>query len=280
MVNRLSVVHAPPAVIKEVILSETSTQAPSPSETSAYTHGAFVWHELMTSDVDKAKAFYGQLFGWQFQAVDMGDMAYHVIHAGEQGIGGLFSNPAPEAPPAWMGSVSVPDVDAAAARVPEAGGHLLLPPMEAGTFGRYATVMDPRGGILSLFRSHSGDPLEAPMPAQWTFCWDQLNTSDPGAAGGFYAKVIGWNLVSPPNMPGFNVFMMGDAQEASCVPAPPGVPAHWLAHVFVGPLKPSLQKAVELGAKVCVAEIAVPGMGAFSVIEDPTGAMLCLFGQP
>ena len=261
-------------------MSESSTPVQSPSEAPSYTHGAFVWHELMTTDVEKAKAFYGQLFGWQFTAVDMGDMIYHLINAGEQGVGGLFPTNAPDAPSAWMGSVSVPDVDAAAARVANAGGQLLLPPMDAGTFGRYATVMDPQGGVLSLFRSHSGDPVESQMPAQWTFCWDQLNTSNPEAAGDFYAEVIGWNLVTPPDIPGYNVFMMGDAQEASCVPAPPGVPAHWIAHVYVGALKPSVQKAVELGAKVYVDEIAVPGMGAFSVIADPTGAMICLFGQP
>ena len=27
-------------------------------------HGAFGWNELMTTDVDAAKRFYGALFGW------------------------------------------------------------------------------------------------------------------------------------------------------------------------------------------------------------------------
>ena len=36
----------------------------------------FVHVELMSTDVPKAKAFYGELFDWQFQDMSMGDMTY------------------------------------------------------------------------------------------------------------------------------------------------------------------------------------------------------------
>ena len=35
------------------------------------THGAFSWSELMTSDPTAAAAFYGPLFGWTVQTMDM-----------------------------------------------------------------------------------------------------------------------------------------------------------------------------------------------------------------
>lgn len=38
--------------------------------------------------------------------------------------------------------------------------------MDAGSFGRYASVMDPQGGGVSLFRSDYGDPAEADEEAE------------------------------------------------------------------------------------------------------------------
>lgn len=34
----------------------------------SFAPGKFVWHELMTADAEAAKAFYGPLFGWAFEA--------------------------------------------------------------------------------------------------------------------------------------------------------------------------------------------------------------------
>ena len=40
-------------------------------------HGVFSWNELMTTDVDAAKSFYGKLFDWQFEQAP-GDIPYIV----------------------------------------------------------------------------------------------------------------------------------------------------------------------------------------------------------
>ena len=49
---------------------------------------------------------------------------------------------------------------------PGVGGQLLLPPMDAGSFRRYATVMDPQGGCVSLFRSDYGNSAETDEEAE------------------------------------------------------------------------------------------------------------------
>ncbi len=38
--------------------------------TPDHTNGAPCWIDLMTSDAEKAKAFYGELFGWTFETGD------------------------------------------------------------------------------------------------------------------------------------------------------------------------------------------------------------------
>ena len=60
------------------------------------THGAFSWHELMTTDAAAAKDFYTRLFGWQTEAFAMENMNYTVVKVGEEAIGGIMATP-PEA---------------------------------------------------------------------------------------------------------------------------------------------------------------------------------------
>ena len=52
----------------------------------------FVHMELMSTDVGKAKAFYGKLFDWKLEDMNMGDMTYTMIKVGGTG-GGLLKNP-------------------------------------------------------------------------------------------------------------------------------------------------------------------------------------------
>ena len=42
-------------------------------------HGSFVWNELATSDVEGAKSFFGELLGWSFRDVDMGQGTYTIV---------------------------------------------------------------------------------------------------------------------------------------------------------------------------------------------------------
>src|SRR5258706_5751524 len=76
----------------------------------------FVWHDLMAADVEAAKSFYGELFGWRFERGENGP--YEHISAGDKMIGGMMKQePAHGAPPHWIGYISVDDVDAAVASV-------------------------------------------------------------------------------------------------------------------------------------------------------------------
>ena len=118
----------------------------------ASTHGAFSWTELTTGDTKDARRFYGQLLGWQFQDMDMGNGVYTVINVGGQGIGGITAVPpnAKGMAPAWGSYVTVDDVDAVAAKVAGLGGRVLMAPTDIPTVGRFATIRDPQGATLSL----------------------------------------------------------------------------------------------------------------------------------
>src|SRR2546423_12755197 len=89
-----------------------SYDATSPAPAS--TVGRFVWHDLMTRDVEKAKAFYGALVGWQITGMPMGpNFTYEMIRAGGRDQGGIvpLEGAPPEVPSHWVGYVRVDDVD-------------------------------------------------------------------------------------------------------------------------------------------------------------------------
>lgn len=125
------------------------------------THGAFSWSELITSDATRACEFYGSLFGWTFDTMDMGQGPYHVIkvEGAPQGIGGIVkARPEMGAmPPAWGCYVTVDDVDATARKAVALGGKCLMGPMDIPNVGRMATLQDPQGAVISAI-TYAADP--------------------------------------------------------------------------------------------------------------------------
>lgn len=117
------------------------------------THGAFSWSELMTTDPRAAAAFYGALFGWKSEDMDMGTGAYHVQKLGEDAIGGIMGMPpgAPAGmPPVWGSYVTVSNVDETVAQAEKLGGKVVMPIMQVPGVGRMAVIADPQGAVLSI----------------------------------------------------------------------------------------------------------------------------------
>lgn len=114
-------------------------------------HGAFSWNELMTNDIEGAKSFYGTLFNWQLEDVNM-DMPYTLAKIDGTDCAGMMPMP-PEAagmPPMWGGYVTVDDVEASAKQAVELGGKILLVPRDIPEVGRFCVISDPQGATLSI----------------------------------------------------------------------------------------------------------------------------------
>lgn len=116
------------------------------------THGAFSWSELITTDPAAAADFYGPLFGWQIETMDMPAGPYRVVKLGDQAIGGIMSMPlgAPAMPPNWGCYVTVDQVDALVERVVDLGGTVIVAPMPVPGVGRFAVIQDPQGALLNV----------------------------------------------------------------------------------------------------------------------------------
>jgi len=108
----------------------------------------------------------------------------------------------------------------------------------------------------------------------------ELCTSDTKKAKDFYSGLFGWSFTDndmgnnmiystfkPSEGPGGGVFSM------------PGMPTAWLAYVGVEDINAATEKAKSLGATVHKGPAEIPHVGWFSVLADPTGAVIALF-QP
>ncbi len=116
------------------------------------THGAFSWSELMTTDVEAAKGFYSQLFGWSARDMEMPNGNYTTVQVGEASVGGIMRVPAEAQgmPPSWGVYVTVDNVEETLARAEKLGGTVVMPPMDVPGVGRMAVVRDPQGATLSV----------------------------------------------------------------------------------------------------------------------------------
>ena len=123
-------------------------------------HGKFHWNELMTNDVEGAKAFYAETAGWTYEGMEMdkdgiwdGGGTYWVAMAGGAPAGGIMAMPpnVPEGtPPQWNAYIAVDDADAALAKAKAGGAQVLMEPFDVPGVGRIFTVLDPTGAPISM----------------------------------------------------------------------------------------------------------------------------------
>ena len=113
----------------------------------------FVHVELNTTDVDKAKAFYGGLFKWTLEDVPMGDSAYTMIKVGTGTAGGMMKHPMPGAPSIWLAYVLVDDIAASTAKAKSLGETIVRDVTEVTGMGWFSIIMDPTGAGIALWKA-------------------------------------------------------------------------------------------------------------------------------
>ena len=112
------------------------------------------WFEIHVTDFDKAKDFYGELFGWEFKRMEGGDFEYWTIFTGEDSIGGGFmkkSSPEHEGQ-AVIIYVEVNDIEKILKGVGEKGGKIEKPKtLISATSGYYGLLRDLDNNLIGLW---------------------------------------------------------------------------------------------------------------------------------
>ncbi len=124
--------------------SEHDEKAIASTQEALTTHGAFSWFELQTHDPKAAADWYSKLFGWSIKKIEI-PSAYYIVSVNGTEIGGIMELVDPNVPPHWNCIVTVDDVDAVQAKIPELGGTVLAPAFDLPNIGRLLYTLDPAG---------------------------------------------------------------------------------------------------------------------------------------
>ncbi|MCB9741119.1 MAG: VOC family protein [Alphaproteobacteria bacterium] len=243
-------------------------------------HGRFCWNDLMTTDLEAAKAFYAALMGWTLDVDETHRGPYVLFHDGQRHAGGMMTLDAGFPMPShWLPYVTVKDVGETLAQVRALGGTVHHGPFRVPEVGEMAVIADPQGAVLNVIDLDQEDPEPERRPLPGEFCWYSVSTPDPEGAKAFYTAVFGWEARAT-DVGGGNIqetFFRGGMPIAGMAP-PQGPQPFWgTAVVAVGGLDAAFAKAQALGATPIMPPMALGTMGRLAIIQGPTGEVLTLF---
>jgi predicted enzyme related to lactoylglutathione lyase len=118
-------------------------------------HGEFAWNELLTRDMERAKAFYGAILGWEYDTFDVDGHPYWVAKKEDgavAGIGMVEHGPVNTMQAYWLNTVEVDDVDAAVEVARGLGAAIIDAPHDVPNIGRFAAMRDPYGAVIGMLQ--------------------------------------------------------------------------------------------------------------------------------
>lgn len=148
-VGRFAVLQDPTGAFLSVVQQDAAMPTPE----GAPQPGMAWWHELGTTDPERAVGFYTAVFGWRLEdGGNPGGQRYWLLHRADgQHVGGMFRLPTDAPVPSYWGVyITVADLDAARARALALGATERFAPMDLPGTGRIAGFVDPTGAMFSL----------------------------------------------------------------------------------------------------------------------------------
>ena len=253
-----------------------------PTRTSV-PRGAPCWVDLMTSDPERARAFYSQLFGWTAEEPNEEFGGYfNFTFRGVRVGGGMKAQPDAGMPDVWSIYLATDDAAKTAELASANGGQAIVEPMQVGDLGTMAVITDPGGAAIGMWQPGSFPGLEL-IDESSTPAWFELLTRDYDASLEFYRQVFGWETQVMGDTPEFRYTVAKDGEEqvAGVMDAsgflPAGVPAHWSVYFRTDDADATIARARELGGSVIQPAEDTP-YGRLATLADPTGAAFKLIG--
>lgn len=248
-----------------------------PVHEAAFAPGAPCWSDLMVDDVERAKSFYADLFGWTYEVGGLESGGYVTALKNGEVVAGLSAKGADQAeqPPAWTTYLATEDADASAEGARRAGGVFFVEPMDVNEMGRMALGADAAGAAFGLWesRAHTGANL---VNEPGAMCWNELMSRDYEASKAFYTDVFDYRLEEI-GQGGFqySVASLADGRPiggVGAIPAeaPADVPSHWMVYFGVDDCDAAAERVEALGGTVMQPPWDTP-YGRMALVAGPQG---------
>jgi predicted enzyme related to lactoylglutathione lyase len=253
------------------------------SDRTSYEPGTPCWVELGgTPDFDAAEAFYRDLLGWEIpeqeNSAQLG--GYRRAKLNGRDVAGASPVMQDGQPCEWNTYVSVEDADATMGKVRDAGGTVVVEPMDVMGMGKMAIFTDPTGATCGIWEPGTFVGAEL-VNEDGTFGWNELGTRDVAAAREFYGKVFGWT-VEEQEMPGmgtYHVWKDGEHVRGGMMDmtgmAPDDAPPNWLVYFTVPDADAAAETTKAAGGQVVNGPIDI-SVGRMAVLADPQGAFFAV----
>jgi hypothetical protein len=247
-------------------------------EITSYQPGTPSWVDFATPDIAASVEFYGGLFGWEAPEMENSEQTGGYRQATKNGrpAAGIMPVMQEGQSPAWTTYVSVEDAEATAAAVKDAGGTVVVGPMEVLDLGKMAVFTDPGGAFFGVWQpaAFAGAGV---VNEPGAIAWNELNTRDLAAAKEFYGAVFGWQFQDQEmGAETYTMIVLGDRPvggilDLTARQVPEEIPPHWQVYFGVEDTDAAIETAKGAGGAVMMEPIDIP-FGRFAILTDPQGA--------
>jgi uncharacterized protein len=250
-------------------------------ERTSYPPGTFSWVDLQTTDQEAAKSFYGELLGWSYEEIPIGDgSTYSMAQIDGQSVAAIGGVQGDDMPPHWNCYVTVESADAAADRASELGATIVAPAFDVFDAGRMAVLQDPQGAFLSVWepKENIGAGL-VNVPGALT--WNDLISPDVDASAQFYSELFDWKIEEIPGAEGqyWSIENRG-RRNGGLMPMPPGSHPAWNLYFAVEDVDAAVATAEARGGGLVTGPMDIPNGSRLAVLRDPQNAVFSVSSGP
>jgi predicted enzyme related to lactoylglutathione lyase len=243
------------------------------SEFTDYAQGTPCWVELSTGDLAGALDFYRAVFGWEYDEPMTDRDSYTIVRQRGKAVAGIFVPGLPNVPTVWGTYLAANDAEETMKAIAEHGGQAITGLMDLSSGGKIQIAADPTGGVFGVFQGMGAQLGNEPG----TVIWNELLTTDTGAARAFYAAVFGLTISEPfDNAPDYTSIHLADGHEVGGIGAlTEGGPAHWLTYFGAADADATAAAVRAAGGSVTTEPFDSP-YGRIAFCADPAGATFAL----
>ncbi|MFJ9663378.1 VOC family protein [Streptomyces sp. NPDC101219] len=237
--------------------------------------GAPCWADAMFNDIEGAKRFYGEVLGWTFGDTSSEYGNYTQAYVDGKAVAAVVPPmPGQEGSSQWCLYLAAEDAAAAAARIREHGGELLMNPMPVGDFGTMCLARDPGGVVFGVWQAGTHEGFQA-MAVPGAYCWAEVYTRDPDASDAFFPAVFSYRQKQLTDEMDFRIYDLGEQSVLGRMRMtddfPPEVPPYINVYFTVPDCDAAVTRASELGGILRFGPMTTP-FGRFAAVSDPQGA--------